>query len=393
MELSGNLSDFALADILQILALSRKTGKLSLESNGLKGRVLIEEGKIVSVSISEGGEIKDLRAYLVEVGLINVSDLDVLERLILRTEREWSFEALLIESGLVLARNFDRMVRQYLQEAVGRLLMIRKGRFGIILNQRNHIGMSVIVGGFGGLDIGEVLLEAAIKRDEVQHDVNHPEHSCGDTARCERTYKQNDKDYWEPAIDYNEGVDRVWDASCLRSNRFYSMLAELRSYCFETEISLMILRCASEIASRGILFIVQEEGLIGFGQFGFCASKDQQKADQLVRDIMIPLNSQGVIAGVARTGKPYCGMLGEPVWDREMLKMMKAENNSRDEPRDKSAFAAALLCDRKTRFVIYGESISDYARSNNNKLIGFEEFVLFINQASMTLEKLVVMKK
>ncbi|MGH9829727.1 MAG: DUF4388 domain-containing protein, partial [Blastocatellia bacterium] len=44
MELSGNLSDFALTDILQILALSRKSGTLALESGGSAGLIVIERG-------------------------------------------------------------------------------------------------------------------------------------------------------------------------------------------------------------------------------------------------------------------------------------------------------------------------------------------------------------
>ena len=38
MELSGNLSDFGLADILQILSLSRKTGTLALAAGSVSGR-------------------------------------------------------------------------------------------------------------------------------------------------------------------------------------------------------------------------------------------------------------------------------------------------------------------------------------------------------------------
>ena len=52
MHLNGDLSDFALADILQILSLGRKTGTLLVENGSLKGRIVIEAGRITGASWS-----------------------------------------------------------------------------------------------------------------------------------------------------------------------------------------------------------------------------------------------------------------------------------------------------------------------------------------------------
>ena len=54
MELNGDLSDFALTDILQILALSRKTGTVLLENGSLAGKIVMEEGRITHASLSPG---------------------------------------------------------------------------------------------------------------------------------------------------------------------------------------------------------------------------------------------------------------------------------------------------------------------------------------------------
>ena len=59
MELTGNLSDFALTDILQILALSRKSGTLSLEAGGVQGRIIVEQGRIIQATMRPGSPFSE----------------------------------------------------------------------------------------------------------------------------------------------------------------------------------------------------------------------------------------------------------------------------------------------------------------------------------------------
>ena len=58
MQLTGDLSDFALTDILQILALSRKTGMVLLDGAGWAGKIVIESGRITE-AWAEPGEANE----------------------------------------------------------------------------------------------------------------------------------------------------------------------------------------------------------------------------------------------------------------------------------------------------------------------------------------------
>jgi len=48
---AGNLKDFALAELLQALDLGRKTGRVSVESEDLRGEMLLSDGRVVGCSV------------------------------------------------------------------------------------------------------------------------------------------------------------------------------------------------------------------------------------------------------------------------------------------------------------------------------------------------------
>jgi len=58
---AGNLKDFALAELLQALDLGQKTGRVSVESEDLRGELMLSEGRVVSCSI--GGLSGEDAAY------------------------------------------------------------------------------------------------------------------------------------------------------------------------------------------------------------------------------------------------------------------------------------------------------------------------------------------
>ncbi|HKV39047.1 MAG TPA: DUF4388 domain-containing protein, partial [Blastocatellia bacterium] len=98
MELSGNLSDFALTDILQILALSRKSGTLSLESGNVTGMIVIERGRITHASMTSGETIS---ARLVREELVRPEVMSRLREIGRSGVGGWSLNTLLVESGVI----------------------------------------------------------------------------------------------------------------------------------------------------------------------------------------------------------------------------------------------------------------------------------------------------
>jgi hypothetical protein len=76
MALEGSLTDFGLADILQLICFQRKTGVLTLEGTTDRVRLLFIEGNISAAESKRRIEDNRLGKILVKRGLITEGDLD-----------------------------------------------------------------------------------------------------------------------------------------------------------------------------------------------------------------------------------------------------------------------------------------------------------------------------
>ena len=74
MSLVGSLEDLGLADILQIVSLSRKSGMLMLRSESGDGRIVLRDGLVQGAAIK--GEPEDLRALLLAQGCVDAQAFD-----------------------------------------------------------------------------------------------------------------------------------------------------------------------------------------------------------------------------------------------------------------------------------------------------------------------------
>jgi hypothetical protein len=409
MELTGDLSDFALTDILQILALSRKTGTLSLDSVGLSGRIIIEQGRITYASVEPGETLAD---QLVRENKVGGTVLDDLMTIGLRATGVWTLEALLIESGVINRDDLEAAAKRHIQNAVAVLVGLEKGRFGIDLNQSNSVDSLREMKLTSGVEVGEALLEAAKDKDEFGRMAEYQERAevaqsnyryltslSADNAsdndrflalfKKEREFNQNSSAGVFEDLGIHNGDTRNDDLSNreLNSNGkkgrasslLFSMLAELRSHSFEAEVSLLIMRYASEFASRGILFVVKREEICGLGQFGVEYKGNGGSPDELVREIRISLDAGSIFDDVVKSGHPFIGMLPENYWHSEMLSRIGGIGV------ELTSFALPLMCNDQAIFVFYGDNYPGLA-----ELTGLEELIALVNQASIVLEKMVL---
>src|SRR5215510_2429369 len=289
MELSGDLSDFALTDILQILALSRKSGTLSLQSGELCGTIVIERGRITHAAVDSGDSLAE---RLVRENRITKEALIKLREIGGTGEGVWTLKSLLLESGLLTPDDLEEIARRHIHDVVGVLVRLEKGRFGIDLNQIDPIAPLEEVGISDGLDVGEVLLGAAkeIDEDTKEERLYQRELSAfANTQAAEGAYSLE-----SGMSRYDEKVERLAEQQALaresqRSHLLCSMLAELRSHSFEAEVSLLIMRYASEVATRGVLFVVKDDVIAGLGQFGVAGTGVGKTADERVREIHVQI--------------------------------------------------------------------------------------------------------
>lgn len=76
MSLNGNLEVFPLEEVLRLLARSRKSGCLRIESGGIQGRVFLKDGSMTLATVSGDDE---LRRRLVAAGIVDEADLRKVE--------------------------------------------------------------------------------------------------------------------------------------------------------------------------------------------------------------------------------------------------------------------------------------------------------------------------
>ena len=317
MQLTGDLSDFALTDILQILALSRKTGMVLLEGAEWAGKIVVENGRITEASMQPGESLADSLAV---AGLIGPDAMrgpgaD-------RTDNQ--LETLLVGSGILTRNGLTAAARRHTQRVIGKLVRLEKGRFSIALGEamvpQSVDGLRLIE----GLDVGEALLYAAHEEDEsykdrelgtlTQDDDQGMFSFNGGRATGPLSGRSEDPYASKPSeSDVREGEN--YD----RSSLLCSLLAEMGQNSFEAEVSLMIMRYASELATRGILFAIKDSKLCGLGQFGLSQGKDGKSADELVRELCLPLDVDSVFARVVKTGEPFVGGTPDGYWFAELL--------------------------------------------------------------------------
>ena len=98
------------------------------------------------------------------------------------------------------------------------------------------------------------------------------------------------------------------------------MLQELHNPSLGGGIILLILRFASELMNRAVIFLVKDEEIVGLGQFGI--ELPRTAADERVRRMKIPLTAESVFRLGLREKAPLKTCLGNGRWDtylREQL--------------------------------------------------------------------------
>lgn len=127
MSLVGSLEDLGLAEILQIVSLSRKTGVLTLQSRGREGAVVFRQGLVVRATSSSNQQC--LGEILIQKGVIHLNVL----RKALALQQDSGFRERL---GVILIKNFgvpqekiEDVVCEQIENAVFSLFAWIEGRF------------------------------------------------------------------------------------------------------------------------------------------------------------------------------------------------------------------------------------------------------------------------
>jgi len=384
MSLVGRLEDLALPDIFQIISLSKKTGTLVVRSRKGTGMVVFKNGQVIQAA---SDSIRDsLGNILVSQGMLDEAALSRALALQKR-EADTPLGMILVEMGAVSAQTLETVVRKQIEEIIYDLLAWEEGFFNFELGEiARKDKIEIDTQEFllkSGISAEYLLMEGTRILDERRKDgkthgsptvVPRPAVA---TPSSKPAVPSPPASY-EPAKE--EFRTRIENEEPRREIRaLKSMFDELRFPTATAEVTLLILRYASEVVNRAILFMVKKDEVRGLGQFGI--ELKGRSADQVVRNIKIPLSKPSLFLSVIETRRSYIGNLEQS----EFNSYLAAELGG---AMPDMVLAIPLIVDDKVALIVYGDNLPVRTPIN-----GIETLEIFMNQAGMALEKALLEKR
>jgi hypothetical protein len=365
MSLAGRLDDLALADIFQILGVGRKTGTFVIKGSRGSAAIVFRKGLIVR---AETSELEDtLGDNLHEAGLIKDTILNMAVEVKKRLPSR-SIAEVLFDFGSVSSDAVEKIAKKRIGKVICGLLEWEDGDFQFEPDDTDLEGKTELEDlGWEisrGLSPVYLLMEGARVQDEsTQASFNPVEEFSFDMSEEGSELGEQ----WEPRPAKRK------DISALRS-----LSHELRFPNSSSEITLLILRFASDIFQRGVLFMVGKKEIVGLGQFGL----DIDRAEERVRETVLAFGGSPFLGRVILDQMtPFMGPLEKDEVTSRMMDLLGGTW-----PAEAALFP--IIAEGKTVALLY----CDNAVSGGD--VGETEGLeIFISHAGLALEKSLLQRR
>jgi hypothetical protein len=291
MSLAGRLEDLAISDIFQILSVGRKTGTFIVSGSKGTAMIVFKNGMVVR---AETNDLEGTLGHnLFEAGLVKDAILNMAFEVKKKLPRK-SVAEILFDFGSVNQEALDKAARKRIEKVIYRLLLWEDGDFQFELDDLDLEGKTDL-SDLGwelsrGLSPEYLLMEGARVQDESsQSSFIGTEEISGE----------------EPG---EAGWDEDWETHPAERKDISALKAltqELRFPNSASEITLLILRFASDIFHRGVLFMVGKNKIVGLGQFGL----EIDRADEKVRETVLDIDKSPFLKQIIFEQRPYKGLL------------------------------------------------------------------------------------
>ncbi len=301
MSLAGKLEDLKVPELLQVLALGGKTGKLALTRPDGFGLIVLRRGRII-YAVCNGvretfGHILTCRGLVDEKTLANA-----LERQH-RSRKEQRLGAILVEMGALDAATVESVITEQTAKVIAELFAWPGGFFRFDAAEiPDHGEVEVDARDFlasDGVDGERVAIDILVKlgagREDMQQRFGKPPRKGGDILLGE-------------------------DTAPTRTASLGSIVGDVRTPAFRGEETRAFLLAAARIVNRGVLFVVRRNDLIGVGQFGL--GGDAEPPDQRVRRLVVPLTEPSALAATVTSRSLYRGPLDDTPWNRRLWQQL-----------------------------------------------------------------------
>jgi hypothetical protein len=317
----GRLETLDLSALLQTLSVGAASGRLTLTRLDRHAVLVLRSGRIVYAAGGSAGET--LAGRLLREKLVAEADL------MAALDRQYDgtgFKRLgdvLVEMGLLAEGTLEAVVRRRMEELISELLAWRGGFFRFEpATSGGDADVEVDLGDFvltGGLVPQELLMRAVAALDRP------------DLSRLPSP------DQTKPAL----------PAVAPEGGKPPSPTGSY-PVDFTGEAVLSLLRFASQLLARAVVFAVEGDAAHGVGEFGVVLSGGRSGADA-VRQTVLTLREPSILRTAADTRRTYVGPL-EPT----RVNLALAERLGGAEVRE--AVAVPLLVAGEVRFLLYGDN-------------------------------------
>ncbi len=372
MSLVGRLEDLALPDIFQILSLGRKSGCLLVEAAAGTAAVLFKNGTVVRCEADFLDT--DVGDDLVAAGALDAETLEDIRS----STGDGGADSLgreLLARGVVDHELLQRVARHRVERIVYHLIRWEKGEFRFELEAESL--PSAMDKRAGGIEIDRgmspefLLMEGARVYDEQRRQTQgeppgpsgEQRPPAGGTTEESSNDEDGVEDFWG---DWSREEERKGDISSLRA-----LSAELRFPSNTSEITLLILRFASDIFQRGVLFMVGRGEAVGLGQFGL----NVEDADVRVRSVRVSLRESDFFRARVEERIHYEGELPRDPATERMVAALGGEWPD-------FAHVFPIVAEGRVVVLLYCDNLP-----SGTPLGNWEGLEVFAHQAGLAIEK------
>jgi len=320
MSLAGRLETLELSALLQTLAVSRASGRLTLTRLDRHAVLMLRAGRVLYAA--GGDKDETLAGRLLRQGLLGEKEvLGALERQHDGTGHR-RLGDVLVQMGVLAEGTLNAVIRQHMQEVVARLLGWKGGFFRFDPLRTGAEGdVEVDRGDFvlpGGLDPQDLLMHAVTSLDHEQ--LTLPPMQATAPPPLPRL---------------------PWPETTQNPSATGSYVAD-----FTGEAVLSLLRFASQIVARAVVFSVDGELARSIGEFG--SRPGSRPGIDTGREAVLSLREPSILRVAVERHRTYVGPL-EPT--RVNLQLLDLVGGGAV----RQALALPLLVGGEVRFVLYGD--------------------------------------
>jgi len=350
MALKGCLEDLGICDILQVLGLSKKTGILTLNGAAGGGEVSFLDGQVIRASSTLFPEA--LGQLLCKSHLVTAEQVAEALALQRTLASHQPLGHILIELFHIPAVEVEKVIAAQIERIVLSFFSWTEGYFSFQLEDVKSFDSARLNPLDFMLEHGLSSQRLVVKGSKLSE------------LGCE-----NDLD--ESVIDREIDLLKVQQGQC-GLDLLRGMLAELEHPELGGGIILLILRYASELMDRAIVFDVRGNQLVGLGQFGL--DDLNIAAAEIVRKMRLQVEPGSLFAQVLR----------DKIAVRSVLKNTAAEECLKEflHGVSEKVFVAPLVSDGKVVALLYGDNFL-----LNRPLPAVNAFEVFLSQAGVAMEQ------